>query len=154
VVEVARLSGTLECMPRAVSPEVLGQIKEVFDCWNDRDFEGMLDMWAEDGVFDVSAVFADIATARGRADVSRCWQDMLESLDGLRMDPIEVFSLDPGRYVVHMRLWGKGKRSGVEVDQRYGYLCRFGEDGKCLHGRLLPDLASALAVGQGTASPT
>ena len=151
---VAWVSGTLDGMSRTVSPQVLAQVKEVFECWNERDFEGMLDMWAEDGVFDVSAVFADLAPTRGREEVSRCWQEMLESLDGLRMDPIEVFSLGSRRYVVHMRLWGKGKRSGAEVDQRYGYVCTFDEDGKCLHGRLLPDLASAFAVGQETASLT
>jgi ketosteroid isomerase-like protein len=142
-------------MVRAVSPQVLDHLKEVFDCWNDRDFEGMLDMWAEDGTFDASAVFVDLSPAQGHADVSRCWDELLESLDGLRMDPIEVFSFGSGRYVAHMRLWGKGKRSGVEVDHRYGYLCTFRrEDGRCLRGQLLPDLASALAIAQEAASPT
>jgi ketosteroid isomerase-like protein len=141
-------------MARPVSPQVLDQLKEVFDCWNGRDFDGMLDMWAEDGTFDVSAVFVDLAPTRGHADVSRCWDELLDSLDGLRMDPVEVFSLGSGRYVVDMRLWGRGKRSGVEVDRRYGYVCTFREDGKCLRGQLLPDLASALAIAQAAATAT
>ena len=33
------------------------------------------------------------------------------------MDPLEVFDVGDGRYVVDVRLWGKGKRSGVEVDR-------------------------------------
>ena len=139
-------------MARAVSPEVLAQVKDVFDCWNDRDFSGMLDMWAEDGTFDVSAVFVDLAPTRGHAAVSRCWAELLESLDGLRMDPIEAFSAGPGRYVAHMRVWGKGRHSGADVDQRYGYICTFGPDGKCIHAQLLPDLESALAIAREPAS--
>ncbi|MDQ6796220.1 MAG: nuclear transport factor 2 family protein [Chloroflexota bacterium] len=139
-------------MSHAVSPQVFAQVKEVFDCWNERDFDGMLDMWADDGVFDVSAVFVDVPPTRGHADLSRCWHQLLQSLDGLRMDPVEVFSLGSRRYAVDMRLWGKGRQSGVEVDHRYGYVCAFGEDGKCLNARLLPDLASALAIGQEDAS--
>ena len=38
------------------------------------------------------------------------------------MDPLEVFDIGDGRFVVDVRLWGKGKRSGAEVDQRFAYL--------------------------------
>jgi hypothetical protein len=68
---------------------------------------------------------------------------------GLRMDPVEVLSLGSGRYVAHMRLWGRGRRSGVEVDQHYGYLCTFRlEDGKCVLGQMHPDVPSALAIAE------
>jgi hypothetical protein len=104
--------------------------------------------------FDVSAVFTDIAPTRRHADIRRCWDELYESLDGLRMDPVEVFSLGSGRYIADMRLWGKGKRSGVEVDQLFAYLSVFRrEDGKCLHSRLLPDMAAALASAASAADP-
>jgi hypothetical protein len=34
------------------------------------------------------------------------------------MDPLAVFDVGGGRFVVDLRWWGKGKRSGLEVDQR------------------------------------
>ena len=134
-------------MARTVSPQVLDQWKEVFDCWNGGDFDEMLDHYAEDGIFDVSAVFVDVAPARGHVNIRRSFDALYESLEGLRMDPVEVLSLGSGRYVAQMRLWGKGRRSGVEVDQRYGYVCTFRlEDGKCLRGQMYPNVASALAI--------
>ena len=39
-----------------------------------------------------------------------------------RARTFEVFELGGGRFVVEVRLWGKGKRSGVEVDQRFAYV--------------------------------
>jgi ketosteroid isomerase-like protein len=134
-------------MAERVSPEALKQIQSVFDCWNRGDFTDMLSMWAEDGRFDVSAVFTDIAPARGHVEVLRTWRVMLDSLDGLRMEPVEVFSLGSGRYVVDMRLWGHGRRSGAVVDRRYGYICEFRrEDGKCVRSQLVPDVDSVLAA--------
>ncbi len=134
-------------MARPVSPEMLRRVQEVFECWNGGDFTEMLAMWADDGSFDVSAVFTDIAPARGHAEVLRSWGELHDALDGLRMDPVEVFSFGSGRYVVDMRLWGEGRLSGAEVDRRYGYLCEFRrEDGKCARSKLLPDVASALAI--------
>src|SRR4029079_9424845 len=117
------------------------------DCWNRGDFADMLDMWAEDGAFDVSAVFTDIAPAHGHAELVRVWRGLLDSLDGLRMDPVDVFSLGAGRYVVDMRLRGHGRSSGAIVGRRYGYICEFRrDDGKCVRSELVNDVESALAA--------
>ena len=82
----------------------------------------MQDMYADDGVFDLSAVFTDIAPTRGHENMRRCWDELWEAWEGIRMDPLEVFDVGDSRYVVAVRLWGKGKRSGVEVDQRFAFL--------------------------------
>ncbi len=60
-----------------------------------------------------------------------------------------------GRYVVDLRLWGKGKRSGVEVDQRFAMLYAVRpEDGKVVRAQLLPDLAAAISMAQSSAPQT
>ena len=134
-------------MAERVPPETLKRVQEIFDCWNRGDFADMLDMWAEDGAFDVSAVFTDIPPARGHAELLRVWQGLLDSLDGLRMDPVDVFSLGAGRYVVDMRLRGHGRSSGAIVGRRYGYICEFRrDDGKCVRSELVNDVESALAA--------
>jgi ketosteroid isomerase-like protein len=142
-------------MAREVSRQVLEQFKEVFDCWNTGDFDEMLDYYAEDGIFDVSAVFVDVAPAQGRTSIRRSFEALYGGLEGLRMDPVEVLSFGSGRYVAQMRLWGRGRRSGVEVDHLYGYLLTFRrEDGKCLCGQMFPDVQSALAIAEEAEVPS
>ena len=112
-------------------------------------------MYAEDGVFDVSAVFADIAPARGHQNMRRQWEEVWETWGGLRLDPVEVFDVGDGRYVVDVRLWGKGKQSGAEVDQRFAFLYTLRpEDEKIIRAQLFSDVAAALSVAESSASQT
>ena len=112
----------------------------------------MLAMYAEDAVFDTSAVFTDVAPARGHRSMRRYWDDVWEVWGGLRLDPVEAFDVRDGRYVVDVRLWGKGKRSGVEVDQRFAFLYTFRpEDEKIIRAQLLPDVAAALSTAESSA---
>lgn len=71
-------------MVQPVSAEVLDrlQIQERFDCWNRDELEPMLDMYAEDAGFDVSAVFADVARTHGHHDMLRYWQELRETCGG------------------------------------------------------------------------
>jgi ketosteroid isomerase-like protein len=108
----------------------------------------MQEPYAEDAVFDVSAVFSDVAPMRGHQNMRRYWYEMRETWGGLRLDPLEVFEVD-GRYVVDLRLWGKGKRSGIEVEQRFAFLYTLRpEDGKVIRAQLFPDLATAISVAE------
>ena len=115
----------------------------------------MLAMYAEDAVFDVSAVFTDVAPVRGHQNMRRYWDEMWEIWGGLRLDVLEAFDVGEDRYVVDVRLWGKGKRSGVEVDQRFAFLYTFHpEDEKIIRAQLVPDVAAALSVAESSASQT
>jgi ketosteroid isomerase-like protein len=83
----------------------------------------MLELYAEDAVFDMSAVFTDSEPARGHQDMRRAWHELRETWGGgIRADPIELFDVGDGRYVLDVRLWGKGTRSGIEIDQRFAFL--------------------------------
>jgi ketosteroid isomerase-like protein len=143
-------------MVQRVSAEVLDRLRmeERFECWNRGEFDLMLEPYAEDAVFDVSAVFTDVPPVRGHQDMCRCWHELRETWDGLRLDPIEVLDVGEGRYVVDLRLWGKGRRSGVEVDQRFAmvYAVR-PEDGKVTSGQLLPDVAAAVSGANPSSQP-
>jgi ketosteroid isomerase-like protein len=110
----------------------------------------MLEPYAEDAEFDVSAVFTDIEPARGHEDMRRSWTEMRETWAGNRLDPVEVVDAGNSLYVVELRLWGKGARSGAEVDQRFAMLYTVRpEDGKFIRARLFPDVAAALfAAGE------
>ena len=68
-------------MAKALSPEVLDQLRvqERFDCWNRLEFELMEQMYAEDAVFDVSAVFTDVPPLRGKDQIRRYWHELRET---------------------------------------------------------------------------
>ena len=127
---------------------MLNQFKEGFECWNRDELDLMQGMYAEDAVFDVSAVFTDVAPKRGHESMLRYWTEMRETWAGIRQDPLEAFDLGDGRYVVDLRLWGKGQRSGAEVDQRLAMLYAFGASGKIIRAQLFPDVQTALAAAE------
>jgi ketosteroid isomerase-like protein len=113
----------------------------------------MEEMYAEDAMLDVSAVFTDIAPMRGKEDIRRYWYELRETWAGLRLDPVEVLDVGDGRYVADLRLWGKGKRSGAEVEQHFAFLYTFRpEDGKAIRIRMLPDVATALSEAESSAT--
>lgn len=110
----------------------------------------MLEMYAEDAVFDVSAVFPDVAPMYGRKQIRDYWETFRETWEGVRIDPLEGFILDDGRWVVDQRMWATGTRSGLEVDQRFAMLYAVRpEDGKIVHAQLLADVATAMAAAAG-----
>jgi hypothetical protein len=65
---------------KPLSPEILDRLRvqERFDCWNRAEFEPMEEMYAEDTVFDVAAVFTDVAPMRGKKDIRRYWYELRE----------------------------------------------------------------------------
>jgi ketosteroid isomerase-like protein len=131
------------------------RVQERFDCWNRDEFEPMEEMYAEDALFDVSAVFTDVAPMRGKENIRRYWYELRETWAGLRLDPVEVLDVGDGRYVADLRLWGKGKRSGAEVEQRFAILYTFrSDDAKAIRIRMLPDVAAALSEAEASASQT
>ncbi len=136
-------------MARRVPPEVLDRLRmeERFECWNRGEFDLMLEPYVEDAVFDVSAVFTDIAPVHEHEEMRNSRLQLRETWDGLGLDPVEVLDAGDRRYVVDLRLWGKGRRSGVEVDQRFAmaYAVRL-EDGKVVHARLLPNVQAAISA--------
>jgi hypothetical protein len=61
------------------------------------------------------------------------------------MEPLEVFDIGRGQFVVDLRLWGKGRRSGVEIDQRSAFLYTLREsDGKVVRSQLFPTVQAAI----------
>lgn len=144
-------------MAQVVPPEVLDRLRvqERFDCWNRGELDLMMEMYAEDAVFDVSAVFTDDEPVRGHENLRRSWKKLQETWGGgMRLDPLELLDLGDGRYVLDLRLWGEGTRSGVGVDQRFAFLYDLRPDGKIIRARLLPDVATAASVAESSAPQT
>jgi ketosteroid isomerase-like protein len=131
-------------------PAPLALVQQGFECWHTGDLDLMIGMHARDAEVDLSAAFPDGRIWRGQAEMRGFWEDAWDAFDGIRMDPLEVVELDPSHYVVDVRLWGKGPRSGIEVDRRLAFLYTV-DDGLIVRSRLFADTDSALAAAGTTA---
>jgi SnoaL-like domain len=125
-------------MPQTVPPEQAPEeFKQGYECW-------------QSGELDVSAVFTDTRPYRGKESMRRYWAEVWEAWEGSRMEPLQVFDVGGGRFAVDLRLWGKGKRSGAEIDQRFGCLYTLRpSDNKIVRCRLFPTLEAAMDSAQG-----
>jgi ketosteroid isomerase-like protein len=105
----------------------------------------MLHEYTEDAELDISAVFADMPPIHGHEGMRRQIGEWYEAWEGVRMDPVEVVALGGGRFVVEIRMWGKGRRSGAEVDQRFAFLYTMREsDQLIVRAQLFPSAKAAL----------
>jgi ketosteroid isomerase-like protein len=125
--------------------QAVDRVRRGYEFWNSGTPDLMLDLYAEDAELDLSAVFADIGVYRGRDSMRRQLDALWEACEGVRIDPLAVFDLGGGRFVVDLRWWGRGKRSGVEVDQRAAVLYTFrAADHKIVRGQLFPSVEAAM----------
>ena len=140
-------------MSQSASPEILARVQENFEWWNGGEPQLMLDEYAEDGELDLSAVFTDSPVLRGHEGMRRQLDEFWEVWEGVRMDALEVFYVGRGRFVVDVRLWGKGRRSGVEVDQRFAALYTLRDsDKKIARCQFFPTVEAAMDFATGSAS--
>ncbi len=107
----------------------------------------MLELYSDDATFDVSEVFTDVSPMHGREEIRRYWGTLRETWDGLRIDPLGGFDVGKGRVVIDQRVWAKGTRSGIGIDQRFAMLYTIRpEDRKITHAKLFPDVEAAVAA--------
>jgi ketosteroid isomerase-like protein len=123
------------------------RVEERFECWNRGEFDLMIEPYADDVVFDVSNVFTDVAPAQGHDAVRRSWYSLRETWGELRLDPGELLDAGDDRYVLNVRLWGKGRSSGVAVDQRFAFLYTVRGE-KIARAELFSDVDAAIAAAE------
>ena len=138
-------------MSEPPSPELIARVSESYEWWNGGEPQLMLNDYAEDAELDLSAVFADTPPIHGHEGMRQQIGEWHEAWEGVRMDPVEVVDLGEGRFVVEVRMWGKGRRSGVEVDQRFAFLYTAREpDRLIVRAKLFPTARAALESANAT----
>jgi ketosteroid isomerase-like protein len=135
----------------ATSSQSVDRVRRGYEYWNSGTPDLMLDLFAEDAELDFSAVFTEMGVYRGRDSMRRRLDDLWDAWEGVKMDPLAVFDVGGGRFVVDLRWWGRGKRSGVEVDQRAAVLYTFrAADDKIVRGQLFPSVEAAMDFATGS----
>ena len=130
---------------QAVTPDVLADFRERFECYNRHDFDGVEAMYWPDAVFDPSRDFLGERSRRGYAEMREYWEEIWEIWDGVRMDPTEVLDVGGDRYVVVVELGGRGKRGGADVGHPMAFLYAL-RDGRVARADIFPDRDAALAA--------
>jgi ketosteroid isomerase-like protein len=137
-------------MAARAEPDLFAYVRNGIDCWNRHEFDEMADLYVgEDAVLDVTRAFPDGGIVRGRERVRAFLYEWWETWEGVRMDTIDVLDAGDGRVVADVRIWGRGKRSGVEVDQRLAFLYTLGEDRMVRSNEWFPDVDAALEAADG-----
>jgi ketosteroid isomerase-like protein len=132
-------------MADGASPEIRARITESFEYWNDGEPQLMLEEYAEDGELDLTAVFTDMPVFHGHEGIRGQIEALWETWEGVRMNALEVFDMGARHFVVEARWWGKGRRSGAEVDQRIAWLYTLREsDDKIVRSQLFPTVEAAM----------
>jgi ketosteroid isomerase-like protein len=147
--ESSTFGGRLRLIAKPVSPDLVDrmQVEERFKCFNRGELDMMIEPYADDVVFDVSNVFTDHAPVQGHDAVRRSWYELRETWGELRLDPGELLDVGDNRYVLDVRLWGKGRSSGAAVDQRFAFLYTVRGE-KIARAELFPDLDAAIAAAE------
>jgi hypothetical protein len=130
---------------RPVSPDVQIFVDQGFSCWNGGEIDLMADDYADDAEVDTTTALPDGRCYKGREQFLRFFHEQWDAWDRLRMEPLDVAEVGGGRHVVEIRATGTGRNSGIEIDQRMGFLYTLREqDGKVARLQMFPSRDAAL----------
>jgi ketosteroid isomerase-like protein len=96
-----------------MSRENVELVRSIYAAWERGDFSST--DWAHPEIVFESFGFDSVRTTGVRA-MGRWWRDWMSVWEGYRATADEFRELDDGRVVVLMRHGGRGKTSGVEVE--------------------------------------
>jgi ketosteroid isomerase-like protein len=92
-------------------------IRQGVEAWNKGDFEGALDVVAEDFEMDWSNSIGPLkGVYRGRDEVLTFTRSFLAAFGSLRWDPEEIIEVDESHAIVMSHVYVRGHSSGVDVD--------------------------------------
>src|SRR4051794_11270434 len=90
-------------------------VRSIYAAWSRGDFGSV--EWADPEIEFVAADGPDPGVSKGVAAMGARWGAWKAIWDSYRSEALDVRELDGGRVLVHMQHGGRGKASGVEVDQ-------------------------------------
>ena len=128
-----------------VSPDIKAFVDQGFSCWNGGEIDLMADSYADDAEVDTTTVLPDGRCYKGREQFVRYFHEQWDAWARLHMEPLDIAAASGGRVVVEARMTGTGRSSGIEIDQRVGFLYTLREqDGKVERLQVFPSRDAAL----------
>jgi uncharacterized protein len=116
-------------------------VREGYEAWNRRDFDGVVARYADDITLESDARFLDFPTFKGRAEVRRFIEQLHNAWGEINLETLH-FEEAGDKVVVEVRVTGKGKESGIEFEEVVAHVWTV-RDGKLTHAEYFPSLADA-----------
>src|SRR6476619_6976553 len=98
-----------------MSQENVEKARQFVDAYNRRDFDAAVESFDPDIEW-ILPVGQSSDSCRGPDEVKRFWEGIDETFDELRLEPQEFLDARD-RVATRLRHHGKGKRSGVEINE-------------------------------------
>ena len=90
------------------------------DATNRRDLATLDAIWSEEGEFHSTFAASEGRVFRGRQGIRDYFDTLGDVFDDMRIEIEEITDVGEDRLVVELRVSGRGKGSGVNVEQRNG----------------------------------
>ena len=103
-----------------MSQENVELVRLSVDATNRRDLATLDGIWSEDGEFHSTFAASEGRVFRGRQGIRDYFDTLGEVFDDMRIEIEEITDVGEDRLVVELRVSGRGKGSGVNVEQRNG----------------------------------
>jgi uncharacterized protein len=100
-----------------MSKENVKIARAAYDAFNRGDIGAVLERCAPDIEWHDAGTF-DTGPVKGSEAVRAYFETVLDPWEDLRREPEEIIDVGDDRVLVHFRLTGRGKGSGIEVDLR------------------------------------
>jgi ketosteroid isomerase-like protein len=98
-----------------MSQENVELVRSIYAAWERGDFSRA--EWADPEIELVIPDGTDRGTRKGVAEMAQAWRDFLSAWEDYRVEAEEYRELDGDRVLVLMRHGGRGKTSGIDVEQ-------------------------------------
>jgi ketosteroid isomerase-like protein len=125
-----------------MSQENVEGVRRGYDAWNRGDLETFLQMFDPDVELQLPEGGLNVGVRRGRQAIKELLQGFLEVWDDLRAEP-ERFFESGDQIIAFVRVHGRGKGSGVEVETRPAHLATV-RSSKVVRLVIYPERARAL----------
>ena len=110
-----------------MSEENVETIRRLYAAWASGDFRLGVEVLDEHVVMVVGPDFPEVGVRSGRAGVTNYFRDFLDHWEELSMEAKEIQAAGD-TVLVHVIQHGKGRASGVEVEDSYFFLYTFRGD--------------------------
>ena len=110
-----------------MSQDNIELVRMAVDAVNQRDLATLDAIFSEQGEFHSTFAASEGRVFRGREGVRDYFATLGEVFDDMRIEIEEIIDAGEDRLVVLVRVMGRGKGSGANVEQRNGQIWRFAD---------------------------
>jgi ketosteroid isomerase-like protein len=103
-----------------MSQENVELVRLAVDATNRRDLATLDAIWSEEAEFHSTFAASEGRVFRGRQGIRDYFDTLGDVFDDMRIEIEEITDVGEDRLVVELRVSGRGKGSGVNVEQRNG----------------------------------